>query len=122
MIIMVVMGKYILKLGLSMKTSPGRRPMGNFPSHGHNSPTARNITPNKINVFCMTIYTKNGRNLLLALGQFLQQPRDHIPVRLFTEMFHYGGHRLHGSLEFRKIYIFIDPGHDFIPAHHFRQV
>jgi hypothetical protein len=52
-IIIVVMGKYIFRLGLSMTISPGKRPMGNLPSHGQRSPTARNITPNIINVFCM---------------------------------------------------------------------
>jgi len=55
--IMVVIGKYIFKLGLSMTISPGKRPIGNFPSHGQRSPTARNTTPNAINVFCMTTYT-----------------------------------------------------------------
>ncbi|KPJ99594.1 MAG: hypothetical protein AMJ60_04475 [Desulfobacterales bacterium SG8_35] len=60
-IIMVVMGKYIFRFGRSMIISPGRRPMGNFPSHGQKSPTARNITPNAINVFCINIQTIDRR-------------------------------------------------------------
>jgi hypothetical protein len=57
MIIMVVIGKYIFRLGLSIIISPGRRPMGSLPSHGHRSPTARNIAPRAINIFCMTTYS-----------------------------------------------------------------
>jgi hypothetical protein len=52
-IIMEVMGKYILKLGLLITISPGSLPIGNFPSHGQNSPTARNITPSMTSVFCI---------------------------------------------------------------------
>ena len=59
MIIMVVMGKYIFRLGLSMTISPGRRPIGNFPSQGQRSPIARNTPPKTINVFCMTFFTIN---------------------------------------------------------------
>ena len=51
--IMVVIGKYILKLGLSIMISPGSLPMGNFPSQGQNNPTARKISPRTINVFCI---------------------------------------------------------------------
>ena len=53
----VVIGKYIFRLGRSMTISPGSRPMGNFPSQGQKRPTARNTTPKRINDFCMTIYT-----------------------------------------------------------------
>ena len=61
-ITIVVIGKYIFKLGLSMTISPGRRPMGNLPSHGQKRPTATNTTPKRINDFCMTIYAtkRNG--------------------------------------------------------------
>ena len=51
-IIIVEIGKYILKLGLSIIISPGSLPMGNFPSHGQKNPTARKIIPKPINVFC----------------------------------------------------------------------
>jgi hypothetical protein len=51
--IMVVIGKYILKLGLSIIISPGSLPMGNFPSQGQKNPTARKISPRTINVFCI---------------------------------------------------------------------
>jgi hypothetical protein len=50
---MVVMGMYIFRFGLSITISPGSRPMGTLPSHGHRSPTARNIAPSMISVFCM---------------------------------------------------------------------
>ena len=61
-ITIVVIGKYIFRLGLSMTISPGRRPMGNLPSHGQKRPTATNTTPKRINDFCMTIYAteRNG--------------------------------------------------------------
>jgi hypothetical protein len=55
--IMVVIGMYTFRLGLSMTISPGKRPMGNFPSHGQRSPTAKNTIPSRINVFCITLNT-----------------------------------------------------------------
>jgi len=58
--IMVVIGKYILKLGLSIMISPGSLPMGNFPSQGQKNPAARKINPRTINVFC--ILTNTSQN------------------------------------------------------------
>jgi hypothetical protein len=70
-IIMVVIGMYIFKLGLSIIISPGRRPIGNLPSQGQKSPTARNTTPNPINTFCITPWTIPAANL---------SPYSHQPV------------------------------------------
>ena len=57
MIIMVVRGIYIFRFGLLIMISPGRRPRGTFPSQGQSSPTARNVTPRIINVFCIMPWT-----------------------------------------------------------------
>lgn len=119
-IIMEVMGKYILKLGLLITISPGSLPIGNFPSHGQNSPTARNITPSMISVFCIVVVLPLKKKL--PLGQFLQQPFDHIAVGALAEMLHYRPHGLHGTFKFCKINIFINPGQHFFPACHSGQV
>ena len=58
----------------------------------------------------------------LPLGQFLQQPFDHIAVGTLAEMLHYRPHGLHGTLKFGKINIFINPGQHFFPACHSGQV
>ena len=45
MTIIVVIGMYTFRSGRSIAMSPGRRPSGSFPSHGHASPTTMRIAP-----------------------------------------------------------------------------
>jgi hypothetical protein len=80
-IIMVVIGIYIFKLGLSIKISPGSRPMGIFPSHGQSNPKARKIRPRSINVFCIlnNISLKCWLNLATVPAANLS-PYSRLPV------------------------------------------
>ena len=97
-ITMVVIGKYIFRLGLSMIISPGRRPMGNFPSHGQRRPTARNTTPKRINDFCMTVYTIERRNETYPVDNSCSRPFTILPSASLPKCFIMGAMACMGLL------------------------
>ena len=51
--IIVVIGIYIFRLGRSITISPGSRPMGILPIQGQSRPMIKNIMPIPIRVFCI---------------------------------------------------------------------
>jgi hypothetical protein len=69
MIIIVVMGKNIFTLGLLIIISPGSRPMGTLPSHGHKTPIRISIAPMMIKDFCIAV---NMIDLQMVTHHFFQ--------------------------------------------------